>query len=274
MAGQEFITIADKLVPLAETVARAMKDRGYSVRFEPKDISLPATPVMMAKRAPETIYIFVTESSSIPEIKTWIRFCEASASDSRLAICLEHADAISATELASCKAGGLGIGVIIDAAFHWLAEPRDIAFHVSLPERTTLKPHVRTLLGDAYDRFDQRDWRAGFESACLVLEEEGRKYLLRNQPIGRVSYKRGNKQISPSRKEINRMTLGSLAMVFCNLVRQNQIEAQLCSALDRLNPSRIHRIHKARRGRSEAVLRRQVGAKMWLIVNALNVLPK
>lgn len=274
MARTEFITISDDLAPLALKVADAIKTRGYKVKPEPKDISLPATPTLIAKRAPETIYIFIANSITLPELKTWIKFCGASPSDSRIAICVEDAGPIPMGDLAACQRDGLGVGAIIEGQFRWIAEPRDIAFHVSLPERQSLSPKVRTVLGEAYDRFEQRDWRAGFEAACLALEEEGRKYLLKNQPIGRTGYKRGTKVITPSKKDINKLTLGGIAFVFCNLVRQNQVEAQLCSALDQLNPSRIHRIHKARRARSEATLRRNVGAQMWLIINALNVIPR
>lgn len=273
MARTEFITISDDLVPLALKVAAAIESRGYKVKPEPKDIALPATPTLIAKRAPETIYIFIAKNIGLPELKTWVKFCGASANDARIAICVQDAGPISISDLAACQRDGLGIGAIIENEFRWIAEPRDIAFHVSLPERQTLSPKVRALLGEAYDRFEQRDWRMGFESACLALEEEGRKYLLKNHVIGRTGYKKGTKLITPTKKDINKLTLGGLAFVFCNLVRQNQVEAQLCSALDQLNPSRIHRIHKARRARSEAILRRDVGAQMWLIINALNVIP-
>ncbi len=274
MARTEFITISDDLVPLASKVTDAIKSRGYKVKPEPKDISLPATPTLIAKRSPETIYIFVAKNIVLPELGTWIKFCGASANDARIAICVEDAVRIPMGDLAVCQRDGLGVGAIIEGEFRWIAEPRDIAFHVSLPERQALSPKVRTILGEAYDRFEQRDWRAGFEAACLALEEEGRKYLLKNQPMGRTRYKKGTTLVTPTKKDINKLTLGGLAFVFCNLVRQNQVEAQLCSALDQLNPSRIHRIHKARRARSEAVLRRNVGTQMWLIINALNVIPR
>ena len=68
-------------------------------------------------------------------------------------------------------------------------------------------------------------------AACTVLEEACRSYLLEQRLLGRLSYTNGSKITHPSDAGIKRMTLGQLKEVFCNMVRQNPREANLCRAL-------------------------------------------
>lgn len=105
------------------------------------------------------------------------------------------------------------------------SEARDLAFHARAPNRADLKPRVRVLLGEAFDRLDSGDWRPAFEDACTVLEEECRKYLLRRLKMGGVKYKSGNKIKTPTAVQIKKMTMGALKDTFCKLVSQNQLEA-------------------------------------------------
>lgn len=273
MAGQEFITLTEKLWPLAEHVRGYLADRGYAVRYEPRDISLPGTPAMRAKRDHGTLYVLVVEKLNQKDIDRWVRYCQSCSNDTRVAVCIQTVEHVSQAEVVRFEKLGVGLLGLLEDELHWAAQAADLAFHAQLPDRKDLLPSVRRLLGEALDRFDQRDWRTGFESACLVLEDESRRYLLKNFDLRRVRYtdKRG-RVIEPSKLEIRKMTLGALALVFCNLMRQNQVEARVCAALNSLNPNRIHRVHKGRKKVSEAVLRRNVGIQMWAIINALSEL--
>jgi hypothetical protein len=135
-----------------------------------------------------------------------------------------------------------------------------------------MKPKVRQLLGESLDRLERGDWRPAFEDACVVLEEESRAYLLRNLKMGRVKYEDGGKIKVPSVKQIKKMPMGALKDIFCRLVAQNKLEANLCSALSSLNPDRILRAHRRRSKGAEGALRRRVGSHFWLINNALTLL--
>lgn len=270
----EFITLSDELVPLATKLISHMEEHGYTIRIEPSDISFPSTPTISARREHQRLYIIVVKQISAHDVEMWVRYCTSCPNDSRIAFCIIDNDAVSAAELAKYMKVGVGIISLNAETLLWLTEPRDIAFHAALPERGTLKPHVRRLLGEALDRFDNKDWRTGFENACLVLEDESRKYLLRNATAGRVSYRDDRGKVkTPTKKKIRKMTLGALKIVFCNLLQQNQIESIVCSAIDKLNPERIRRIHGARRHQTESALRRQVGTQMWSIINALSAFP-
>ena len=254
-------------------IGSALRDRGYTVKVEPTEISLPGTPALVAKRDHESLFVLVAEKLNFQDVNRWVRYCQSSSKDTRVAVCIECLDNMSQAEVAKFEALGVGVTGFLGGAIHWPTQPRDLAFHAALPDRSDLLPRVRQLLGEALDRFDKRDWRMGFESACQVLEDESRDYLLRNVKAGRVKYT--NKQgtiVSPSKAQIKGMTLGRLTNVFCNLMRQNQIEARVCAALDSLNPDRIRRVHKARKKVSESVLRRTVGVQMWSIINALSEL--
>lgn len=66
--------------------------------------------------------------------------------------------------------------------------------------------------------------------------------------------------------------MGALKDIFCTLVSQNQLEANLCSALTELNPDRVRRTHKRKSKGTEAALRRRAGPHFWLINNALSLL--
>jgi hypothetical protein len=273
MAGQGFITLPEKLWSLAERVKLDLRNRGYTIRIEPNDVSLPGTPAFLARRDHERLYILVTEKVNPQDMDRWVRYCQSCSGDTRVAMCLEAIENVSQAEVAKFRSIGIGLVGQLEGNLNWPAPAIDLAFRAQLPDRKDLKPAVRRLLGEALDRFDQRDWRMGFESACLVLEDESREYLLKNVALGRVSYTNPQgRVVSPSKAHIRKMTLGALTIVFCNLMRQNQIEARVCAALDSLNPNRIRRIHKGRKKVAESVLRRNVGVQMWSIINALSEL--
>jgi hypothetical protein len=90
--------------------------------------------------------------------------------------------------------------------------------------------------------------------------------------MGRAKYQSGGKVKSPTVQEIKRMPMGALKDIFCRLVSQNKLEANLCSALTQLNPDRIRRAHKRTLKTSETALRKRVGSHFWLINNALSLL--
>jgi hypothetical protein len=151
-------------------------------------------------------------------------------------------------------------------------EARDLAFHAQGPDRASLKPRVRELLGEPLDRFERGDWRPAFEDACGILEEQCRAYLLRNLKMGRVKYQSGNKVKMLTAKDIKKMTLGGLKDIFCKMVSQNHVEANLCSALTKLNPDRVRRAHFRGKRQSDAAIRKRAGTNFWLISNALSLL--
>jgi D12 class N6 adenine-specific DNA methyltransferase len=190
----------------------------------------------------------------------------------RLTICFPPGVQVAANHLATLRAKGVGIAFVALDLVQNDSEARDLAFHARAPDRARMKPKVRELLGESLDRFDRGDWRPAFEDACAIFEEACRAYLVKSCKMGRTKYQSGSKIKSPTVQQIQKMPMGALKDIFCSLVSQNKLEANLCSALTQLNPDRIRRAHKRSLKRSETALRRRVGSHFWLINNALSLL--
>ncbi len=268
----EFITLPDELQGLANDLLAELGRRGYAYEVEPNSLLLPATPTVLAKRGHETHYLLVRQEVSSEEVDKWFGYACSCTTDTRISICCPRDNSIAANQTAALRAKRIGLTIAAANGFQLASEARDLAFHARAPDRGTLKPRVRELLGEAFDRLDDGDWRPAFEDACTVLEEECRNYLLQSQKMGRVKYKSGNKIKTPTPKQIRKMTMGALKDTFCKMVSQNQTDANLCTALTKLNPDRVRRAHNRRARQSESALRRRVGTHFWMISNALSLL--
>lgn len=272
MAGVEFKTVPDELLALASIFVSSIKGKGYKVVVEPRDLSLPGTPLFLAERPGQTLFGLVFEKYDSHKIDPWYRYAQSCHRDTRICVAVStRLSKIRPRTLTQAKKLGIGLACIDNRNFSILNDYRDLAFKAELPDRKALKPAVRTLLSESYDRFEGGDWKVGFEESCLVLEDECRKYLAKRAKLGSCQYKDGAKTKTLDEKKVKKATLGALKDYFCSLLNQNSLEAQLCTALRKLNPDRIRQIHKRRSPQSEAALRRKVNQHMWLITNALQL---
>lgn len=265
----DFLTLPDELQSLARELLSYLAKRGYAPTKEPNSLALPATPTILATRGHETHYFLVRQTVVSDEADTWVRYAGSCTTDTRITFCCPENHSVGVAQLTALRQQRIGLTVRSAAGFDISSEARDLAFHARAPDRAGLKPKVRELLGEAFDRLEVGDWRPAFEDACTVLEERCRIYLLTKLKMGGVKYKSGKKTKTPTSKQIKKMTLGAMKDVFCKMVYQNQLEANLCTALTKLNPDRIRRAHTRAAPGSEAALRRRVGTHMWLISNAL-----
>lgn len=270
--ASEFLTLPDELQELANLLLAELETRGYRVSTEPNLMHLPATCTILAVRGHETHHFLVRQTLTLDEADEWHRYCCSCTTDTRLTICFPNGVVLAAADLALLREKGVGLGSLVNSTLQQESEARDLAFHARPPDRARMKPRVRELLGESLDRFERGDWRTAFEDACAILEEQCRAYLVRNCRLGRVKYQSGKKVKTPTPQEIRRMPMGALKDIFCQLISQNKIEANICAALDQLNPDRIRRAHKRSSKVSENVLRRKVGKHFWLINNALSLI--
>ncbi len=276
MAGT-FLTVPDEVLGLAELAEAHFRGAGYTVRIEQAMIDLPGTPTLTLRRSPATQFVLVRKKIDQKEADIWVRYCRSRTTDSRFAVCVPMYVNIGAADLAKLR--GLGIGVYCEMVtadgsrdLISLVDGRDLAFNAALPDLNTLKPKVRKLVAAFYEEFERGDWRRSFRDACTILEEKCRSRLLQNVKLGRAQYQRGGKLRTPNAKEVNRMTLGQIKEVFCGLVAQNQIEANICKALTKLNPLRIRITHRPSSAATERRLRAEAGSSMWTIINSLGAL--
>lgn len=268
----DFLTLPDELQEHANWLLQQLSQRGYRTEAEPNLLTLPATSTVMAKRGHETHHFLIRQSLTVEEVDEWHRYCCSCSTDTRLTICLPPDVSIGQAQKTALRAKGVGLVSMSVGEIQHEAEARDLAFHAQAPDRKRMKPKVRELLGEALDRFDRGDWRPAFEDACAILEEQCRSYLIKSCKMGRVKYQSGSKVKTPTVHEIKRMPMGALKEIFCRLVAQNKLEANLCTALGQLNPDRIRRAHKRTKKTSETALRKRVGGHFWLISNALSLL--
>lgn len=268
----EFLTLPDELQGLANELWEELSKRGYRNYAEPDPLELPAAATIRAHRGHETHFFLVRAILEINEIDQWHRYACSCTTDTRVTICCPVSAPTQTALVLNIAGKGIGLATEGVGGFRYDPAARDLAFHAKAPDRSSLKPRVRQLLGEALDRLENGDWRPAFEDACGVLEEQCRAYLLRNVKMGRVKYQAGSKIKVPTAKQIQKMTLGALKDIFCKMQSQNQIEAKLCAALTKLNPDRIRRVHNRGAKAAEAALRRRVGTHFWLINNALSLL--
>jgi hypothetical protein len=273
----EFVTLPDdadsELQSVANLVLADLRRRGYRCTAEPYRIELPATPTILAKRKHGTNYVLIRQNIDLKEVNLWLRFAQSGTKETHVTVCCPASARFTTAQLTRLKASGIALWLKTeDNRVEYVADGRDLAFHATPPDRVSLKPRVRSLLGESLDRLDRGDWRAAFEDACVVLEEQCRSYLLARSKLNRVKYQEGSSVKILTEKQIKKMTLGALKDTFCKMISQNQIEASLCAALRALNPDRVKRVHRRSEARTEDALRRRVGPHFWLISNALSLL--
>lgn len=263
----EFYTLPEELLSMAGKAVENLRQRGFRVHVEKSSVEFPSTPTMIAKRAPQTHYVFVRDKIERDDVEAWISYCRSCTQDVRICVFFPKSEALKVTDLAWCNNLGVGVYVLRQNEFECLAQEVDLAFQAQLPDSRSLNAKTRRLLGPAYDQFGRGEWREGFECAIRVLEEECRRYLTDQVRAGRNSFKSGRRTKALTRTEVGRMTLGALKDVLCNLLSQNSLESKLCAGLTRLNPLRIARIHRPSSRATENRMRAGVGRGMWLIVN-------
>jgi hypothetical protein len=268
----EFLTLPDELQDVANQLLNALARRGFRTSPEPNLLMLPAASTVKADRGHETHHFLVRMKLEMDEVDEWYRFCCSCATDTRLTICLPPGTQVASNHLTALRSQGIGVAFVSPNLLEHEIEARDLAFHARAPDRRRMKPKVRELLGESLDRLDRGDWRPAFEDACAILEEACRAYLIKSCKMGRANYQSGSKIKTPTVSDIKRMPMGALKDLFCSLVSQNKVEANLCSALTQLNPDRVRRAHKRSLKASETALRKRVGSHFWLINNALSLL--
>lgn len=272
MSSRAYRTVAVALVEYADVAADHFDTLGYRVRVEHDELGFPYTPTFVLKRPPTTILLEVSNRIQMDRLKDWLRYGKSCGTDTRIALCLPHTVMVSAAKIEKLRVLKIGLYVSFkDRVVEQLA-PADLALNVELPDRPSLPHRVRELLGSAYDQFDRTQWREGFGDACQVLESEARSYLKKWSKTGRIKVLRKGVPTSLSAKQINKMTMGQLAIAFGQIQAQNHADSTIHKALATLNKDRIGVVHHKKKAWTEKRLRANVGQHMWKIVAALKLL--
>jgi hypothetical protein len=150
-----------------------------------------------------------------------------------------------------------------------------MALNVSLPKLETPPSQMRKILGPVYEQFNRSQWREGFEDACQAVETHARRYLAKGLASGRIALVTAKgKSRSLTTAQIDKLTLGQLAVAFAEIQNQNHADASIAKVLARINKDRVGVAHHKAKPATEARLRKNVGRHMWSVIAALKELTR
>lgn len=272
--GPTFNTMPTDLLEYAELTYQRFQGLGYSIKVEPLELGYPKTPAMSCSRSHTTVIIEICQRIDIKMVRVWAALCRSTARDLRIALCLPKtsADQNLVKYQLECKNLGVGIYVCCEVNVHEITPPQDVSVQIHLPDLKDFPKNVRTALGSAYEQFDRKQWREGFEEACKALEQRARRYLQESIVSGRLSVYQHGKPKNPTTRQIDKMTIGSLAETFGNAQPQNSTDSLVYKTLSAINPDRVGVAHKLLKIKTEKSLRSNVGVHMHSIVQALKQL--
>jgi len=271
--ARQYTTVADELLEHADVVVDYFISRGHRVRVERYELGFPFTATFLCRRGNTTLILELDNAIQKKKLDDWVRYAKSSGKDTRLALCMPSAVNVTAEEEAYLRANRVGLySVSLDPRVDERIAPDDLGLNVALPELGELPANLRGLLGPAYDQFARAQWREGFEDACQVLEVEARRYLKKWARTRRITVLRRGIPVALSDREINKMTMGKLAVIFAAIQSPNHADSMIGRALTTINKDRVGVAHHKARKTTERRLRVNVGQHMWTIVAALKLM--
>lgn len=265
-----FLTVPSELIEHAEAVAQHFRDHGYRVGVEQFRLEYPFTPTLVGTRRGTTIVVEVDRQPPLRKLAEWARYAASCTRDTRVAVCVPDS-AIGGEIVPRLQEMRVGLYVAGDAVREVLP-PRDLAVNLQPPDLQALPRRIRQLLGPVYEQLARSQWREAFEEACQVVEVEARRYLKKGNATGRIVVVAQGGIRTLSAGNIDRMTLGQLAIAFANIQTPNRNDTVVAQALAAINPDRVGVAHHKNRKATESRLRRNVGRNFYVIVAALKAL--
>lgn len=272
MGRRKYETLAPEMDEYADRVADDFENHGYSVRVEKRELGFPYTPTLLAKRDHTTIILDVCSSISLSRLDNWVSFGKSCGHDLQVLVCIPEALQLSAKDHDNIRSRNCGLITVGSPAVTHIIPSRDLGLNIPLPGRHSLKPQLRSLLGTAYDRFDNGLWREGFDEACRVFEVSARRYLKRWIKTGRIQLVTGKGPRKITVSQVEKLTIGQLAKTFSQIAAKTHTDSQAEQTLAAINKDRVSLVHHKHKKTTENRLRKNVGRHMWAIVEALRLL--
>jgi hypothetical protein len=274
MPRRTFKNVSVELLEYAECAAIDFKNRGYHVSIERDDLGFPYTPTLLCKRQSTTIIVEFYSHILMDRVDDWVAFARSSGRDTRVAVCLPPKAKVAPKHEQELRSKGVGLYVATGSELIEKILPNDLALNIKLPALASLPAKVRQMLGPAYEQFNRSQWREGFEDACQAFENAARRYFKAGcaPSRGRIVLIRRSGPYIPTSQQINRMTLGQLALAFSQIQSQTHADQVIGQALSRINRDRVGVVHHKSKVTTENRLRTNVGRHMWTIVAAMKEL--
>lgn len=270
MAPPPYKTLSETSLPAAEDAEAYFGNLGYAIKRESSEMGFPFTPAFVATRKPTRVVVEVLSEIHNDRIEEWKCYCNACQTDTRMMfISTRKVGVDTMALLAKYK---MGLIHYIDGIRSQVFESMDIAFQIMLPDLTGLPKSLRAELGPAYEHFERKAWREGFEDACIALENRVRPYLWSAIDTGRLAiYNKNGAPKTVTKKQIFRMTLGQLGATFRSAAPVNHLDSTLGDIILNINSERIKVAHK--KYKAERTLRQKVPMHTLSIINAMKKIP-
>ncbi len=264
-----FLTVPDELLEAADAAVDYFKQHGYRIVVEKREPGFPFVPAFVGKRRPSTVIVEVASDFSDERMQQWCRFGRSCSADTQVCLVLPTRSR-ALTNLEEIRAARVGLYVVNqNNTISEILPPHDLAMIMELPPLAQARPAIRRLLGPAYEQIDRGHWREAFETACVALEFELRKYLWHALSVTRLTIvNRAGLARTFSKQQIMKATLGRVAVLLNSATPHNQVDALLDTNVPLINRQRIDVAHY--KFRREAALRRHVGRHMWSIFQCLD----
>ena len=271
--AHRFLTVPEELIAHAECVLAHYEQLGYTVKVEYKGIGFPYVPTLHCRQGPKTVLVEVVSSIPFKRLEEWSAYARSCPKDTRVTVAIPRDAARSTQDESRLRSDGIGLLLSDGATTEEAAPPHDLALNVKLPDIASFPKRLKKPLGPVYEQFNHSNWREGFDEACQVVTNLAKKYLREGIKSGRIVVLGDDgRPRNPTQRQINRMTLGQLAVVFERIRNPNLPDARIARVLKLVNPDRIKVAHYKRQAAAEAALRKNVPHHMWTVVDGLKAL--
>jgi hypothetical protein len=271
MATRAYLTVPEELLVEADAVGDYLEEYGYTVTVEERELGFPYAPTFLCKRNGTLLVVEVDNKLAFDRLGEWSKYGHSCGTDTRVAVATP--DGVARVPADDARLSNLHVGLLL-VTEHGVVEvfpPMDMSVNLQLPELRRFSNPVRAALGPVYEMIRRGQWREGFEEGCKTIESLAREYLKRHVVSGRIKVLDSKGRVrTPSVKDIERYTLGSLALRFGRIQNKSHRDIVVGEVLQKINGDRITVVHKKATG--EVKLRQNVGQNMWTLVRGISEL--
>ena len=271
----KYLTISEEVSVVADRLSQHFTDSGFKVTVEPAGAAFPYQPTLRCSRDSTIILVEVVETyPDILHVQEWEAYCKLQGRDFRFAIGMEAPTSFKTSVLSKLTQMGIGIIVVeIKNGFNVLelCSAKDQNLTLSLPSLKNYSNGVLKGLSSALSEYP-RDVMKGFDDACVVFEQQARRYLAKRLSSGLISFvtAKGNPKLV-TKTQINKMTMGQLTHTFGEIVSPNHWDSSLERILRQLNDDRILVAHHRTSPRSRRRIRSIAVSRFWLLAVGLEI---
>ena len=270
----DFNTIPEELLHVAVDAVTCFEEQGYEVHVERRDMGFPFVPAFLAQMGHETHIVEVTSRPDPDRIDLWVRFCQSQSSDTRFHIVVRNVPELDPKSVDLSLSKRIGLLHHDDLTLREIRAAADLAVHVALPETKSLAPALRPLLGPAFKKIRDGDWRDGMGQAYSEVEQLSREYLKSSLEQGAATIVRKKKGIECklTSGDVDGMTLGQLGNAFKDIQNKTHKDSIIESTIALINKNRVGLAHKRRSAAIEKQLREDIGKSMYIVIACLTEL--